>query len=197
MARLSKKKVEAAARSAVEDCFQDCDRIHVDVATNDKTIAWDGFIYLYDDAKQKKDSLYGIIPVQVKGISSSDKHPEKVSYSIQRSDLRAYKDEGIAFFVVYINGTTHARTVYYSLLAPIEIKELLGQCGENKSKTVYFEKMSCLDPKGSMDSMQLKGVEKAKIECAKKLFNNASTSKVKYGVVHTYGDLLGVMKSLN
>ena len=147
MARLSKKKVEAAARSAVEDCFQDCDRIHVDVATNDKTIAWDGFIYLYDDAKQKKDTLYGKIPVQVKGISSSDKHPEKVSYSIQRSDLRAYKDEGIAFFVVYINGATHARTVYYSLLAPIEIKELLGQCGENKSKTVCFEKMSCLDSK--------------------------------------------------
>lgn len=147
MARLSKKKVEAAARSAVEDCFQDCDRIHVDVATNDKTIAWDGYIYLYDDAKQKKDTLYGKIPVQVKGISSSDKHPEKVSYSIQRADLRAYKDEGIAFFVVHINSSNHARTVYYTLLAPIEVKELLGQCGENKSKSVSFEKMGCLDPK--------------------------------------------------
>ena len=35
------------------------------------------------------------------------------------------------------------------------------------------------ETKGSMDSMQLKGVEKAKIDCAKYLFNNISSSKVR------------------
>ena len=35
------------------------------------------------------------------------------------------------------------------------------------------------ETKGSMESMQLKGVELAKIECAKKLFNSISTSKVR------------------
>ena len=155
MARMSKKKVEAAARSAVEDCFQDCDKIHVDVATNDKTIAWDGFIYLYDNVGQKKDSLYGKIPVQVKGVSSSDKHSDKISYSIQRADLRAYKDEGIAFFFFFFNATNHARTVYYALLAPIEVRQLLEQCGENKSKSVVFEKTSCLDSEALESSFRL------------------------------------------
>ena len=53
-------------------------------------------------------------------------------------------------------------------------------------KHVFF----IAETKGSLDSMQLKGVELAKIECAKKLFNNASTSKVRYGVAHSFNDLL-------
>jgi type III restriction enzyme len=49
------------------------------------------------------------------------------------------------------------------------------------------------ETKGSLDSMELRGVEKAKIECAKKLFNDASTSNVKYWNVTSYQDLLDVM----
>ena len=36
------------------------------------------------------------------------------------------------------------------------------------------------ETKGSMGTMELRGVEKAKIECAEKLFNNVSTSHVRY-----------------
>lgn len=58
-------------------------------------------------------------------------------------------------------------------------------------KHIYF----IAETKGSMESMQLKGAEKAKIECAKKLFNNVSTSKVHYGVVDNYETLMNkVMK---
>ena len=60
-------------------------------------------------------------------------------------------------------------------------------------KHVFF----IAETKGSMDSMQLKGVEKAKIDCAKKLFNNVSTSQVRYGCVDSYGSLLEVMKGMN
>ena len=59
-------------------------------------------------------------------------------------------------------------------------------------KHVFF----IAETKGSMDSMQLKGVEKAKIECAKKLFNDISTSKVRYHEVNSYDALLDVMKTL-
>ena len=59
-------------------------------------------------------------------------------------------------------------------------------------KHVFF----IAETKGSMDSMQLKGVELAKIECAKKLFNNASTSKVRYDVVDSYGSLLEVVRGV-
>jgi len=59
-------------------------------------------------------------------------------------------------------------------------------------KHVFF----IAETKGSMDSMQLKGVEKAKIDCAKKLFNKVSNSKVHYGYVSSYSELLDVMKGL-
>ena len=59
-------------------------------------------------------------------------------------------------------------------------------------KHVFF----IAETKGSMDSMQLKGVEKAKIDCAKKLFNNVSTSQVRYGCVDSYVALLEVMKGM-
>lgn len=52
------------------------------------------------------------------------------------------------------------------------------------------------ETKGSMDSMQLKGVELAKIECAKKLFNNISTSKVRYHEVTDYSTMMDVINSL-
>ena len=60
-------------------------------------------------------------------------------------------------------------------------------------KHVFF----IAETKGSMESMQLKGVELAKIECAKKLFNNASTSKVRYDVVDSYGSLLEVVRGMD
>ena len=60
-------------------------------------------------------------------------------------------------------------------------------------KHVFF----IAETKGSMDSMQLKGVELAKIECAKKLFNNASTSQVRYGCVDSYSSLLEMVKGMN
>jgi len=49
------------------------------------------------------------------------------------------------------------------------------------------------ETKGSLDSMDLRGVEKAKIACAKKLFNDISTSDVKYWNVTSYQNLLDVM----
>ncbi len=60
-------------------------------------------------------------------------------------------------------------------------------------KHVFF----IAETKGSMDSMQLKGVEKAKIDCAKKLFNNLSTSHVRYHEVDSYQALLDVMRAMD
>ncbi len=59
-------------------------------------------------------------------------------------------------------------------------------------KHIYF----IAETKGSMESMQLKCAEKAKIECAKKLFNNISTSIVRYSEVSGYQDMLDVISSL-
>ena len=52
------------------------------------------------------------------------------------------------------------------------------------------------ETKGSMRSMDLKGAELAKIECAKKLFNELSTSKVRYHEVTDYQNMLNEINSL-
>lgn len=47
-----------------------------------------------------------------------------------------------------------------------------------------------------MDSLNLKPIEQAKINCARKLFNSISTSRVKYHDVDSYANLLAVMETL-
>lgn len=145
-------KVEQNAVDEVRACFDDCDRIIAGVQTNDKTIAWDGHLYLYKDSSCKKNSYYAKIPVQVKGVSCLEKHPDSINYSIDVADFKAYKDEGIAFFVVYVNSTNHAKTVYYTLLAPIEIKAIISTCSEQNSKSVSLQKLDCSNP-NELDSI--------------------------------------------
>lgn len=57
-------------------------------------------------------------------------------------------------------------------------------------KHVYF----VAETKGSMSSLQLRAVEAAKIECAKKLFNEMSTSTVRYGKVDSFATLMDVLR---
>lgn len=134
------KKIEKIACSAVNNCFMRCDRIDVEINVNEKTIAWDGFLYLYKDANQKKESLYGRLPVQVKGHVVQNDRQKEITYPIDKTDLCAFKDDGVVFFVVDINAK-HKTTVYCRLLAPIEIKELLSKCGTQKSISVQFKKI--------------------------------------------------------
>lgn len=52
------------------------------------------------------------------------------------------------------------------------------------------------ETKGTMETLQLRPIEQAKISCAKKLFNEISTDGVKYHDVDSYASLLNVMESL-
>lgn len=63
---------------------------------------------------------------------------------------------------------------------------------EGSVKHIYF----VAETKGSLDSLDIRGVEKAKIRCAKKLFNEMSSSKVRYEYVTNYSDLLDKMNGL-
>lgn len=47
-----------------------------------------------------------------------------------------------------------------------------------------------------MGTMELRGVEKAKIACAEKLYNSISAAKVKYHKVTKYSDLIDAMNSI-
>ena len=63
---------------------------------------------------------------------------------------------------------------------------------EGSVKHIYF----VAETKGTMESLNLRPIEQAKISCAKKLFNEFSTSKVKYHDVDSYQSLLNIMSNL-
>jgi len=62
---------------------------------------------------------------------------------------------------------------------------------EQNVKHIYF----VAETKGSMSSMDMRGVEEAKIECARKHFAALNTERLKYDVVDSYEHLLDLVKS--
>ena len=63
---------------------------------------------------------------------------------------------------------------------------------EGAVKHIFF----VAETKGTMETLELRPIERAKISCARKLFNEMSTSQVKYHDVDSYKSLLDVMNSL-
>ena len=58
-------------------------------------------------------------------------------------------------------------------------------------KHIYF----VAETKGNLDTMELRGVENAKIECAKKHFAAISNDSVVYSVVDNYGTLMQLVSN--
>ena len=63
---------------------------------------------------------------------------------------------------------------------------------KNDVRHIFF----VAETKGSMSSMDLSAIERAKIDCAEKLFNSISTANVKYHKVATYQDLIDGMNAI-
>ena len=59
-------------------------------------------------------------------------------------------------------------------------------------KHIYF----IAETKGSLNSLELRGIEGIKIKCARKIFNELSTSQVRYGVATDYHSLLEAINNL-
>ena len=62
----------------------------------------------------------------------------------------------------------------------------------NGIKHIFF----IAETKGTMDSLNLRPIEKAKITCAKKLFNEISTTGVKYHDVDSYKSMLDILQKI-
>ena len=57
-------------------------------------------------------------------------------------------------------------------------------------KHIYF----IAETKGSLASLDFRGVEDAKIECARRFFAKITSEQVKYDVVDSYGKLMELVK---
>ena len=137
-------------------------------------------------------------------IFTQEKHTQNISkaYSSKKSimDYVFADSDGERKFAEDLDAATEV-CVYAKLPRSFQIPTPVGNYAPdwaiafNKGavKHIFF----IAETKGSMDSMQLKEVERAKIGCAEKLFNNLSTSNVRYHKVDNYQTLLDIMKSMD
>lgn len=137
-------------------------------------------------------------------IFTQEKHSQNIAkaYSSKKSimDYVFADSEGEKKFAEDLDAATEV-CVYAKLPRSFQIPTPVGNYAPdwaiafNKGmvKHIFF----IAETKGSMDSMQLKEIEKAKIGCAEKLFNNLSTSNVRYHKVDSYQTLLDIMKSMD
>lgn len=64
-------------------------------------------------------------------------------------------------------------------------------------KDVAKNRFYLIETKGSMNSIQYREIEQAKINCASKLFNEISTENVRYYNVDSYDELLNIIQDTN
>ena len=69
------------------------------------------------------------------------------------------------------------------------LKEAVNSTRTATVKHVFF----IAETKGTMDSLDIRPIEKAKISCARKLFNDISKDNVLYHDVDSYQKLLNIM----
>ena len=148
----------------------------------------------YDQTDQTYDSE----------IFTQEKHSQNIAktYAAQKHimDYVFTDSDGEQTFAKDLDAATEV-CVYAKLPRSFQIPTPVGNYAPdwaiafNKGtvKHIFF----IAETKGSMDSMQLKEVERAKIGCAEKLFNNLSTSNVRYHKVDSYQTLLDIMKSMD
>ena len=147
----------------------------------------------YNLIEGKYDST---IFTQEKQTQSLDK-----AYSAQKHimDYVFSDSEGERKFASALDGATEV-CVYAKLPRSFQIPTPVGNYAPdwaiafNKGmvKHIFF----VAETKGSMESMELRGVEKAKIACARKLFNNVSTNNVRYDAVASYEQLLDKVQGM-
>ena len=136
-------------------------------------------------------------------IFTQEKHSQKIdkAYSAQKHimDYVFSDSDGERDFASALDGATEV-CVYAKLPRSFQIPTPVGNYAPdwaiafNKGavKHIFF----VAETKGSLDSMELRGVEKAKIACARKLFNDISTINVRYGAVASYEDLLNKVQGV-
>lgn len=133
---MNSKRTEGIAVNAIRNKIYENEYLADEIPTNDKTPSWDGEIWVYDNEDQPKNSLFGKVPVQVKGKKVNEFSSDSIKYSLEKADLENYyKNNGILFFVVeYINPSK--TQIYYLELLTVDIKPILNEMNEKGTQTI-------------------------------------------------------------
>lgn len=91
---------------------------------NDKTVSWDGSIFVYSDIANRKNDLIGRIPVQIKASTVAKYGGDTTSKPFEVADLINYNnDGGVMIFQIEFFGPT--KNIYFASLLPFDLDLLL------------------------------------------------------------------------
>ena len=146
------KKIEEIAVTALENVINCSEHLYADISSNDKTISVDGQISYYIDGTASVDTLLGIGFLQIKGkvATSKELKNKKIKYPVRIGDIKNFLHYGGAiYFVVCINSVvavTPKTRIYYAVLLPYDLQNILRTYGSQKSRTLEFEVLpDCID----------------------------------------------------
>jgi len=112
----------------------------------------------------------------------------------------AYDSDGEKKFAQSLEGATEV-LIFAKLPRKLKIPTPVGYYAPDWA--IVFEEGSVrhvffvAETKGSLDKMELRGVELAKTECAKRLFNSISTNTTRYGVVDKFENLYNIINGID
>ena len=140
--------VERIAVNRLESALLSTGLVVPTIPTGDKAPSWDGEISLYpSQISFPKSELVGRIPVQVKGTYVKE-FQKKAVYQVDVADLRNFfRDGGAIFFVVQIK-TDEQYRIFYTPLLRFQLRRLLEQAGNQKTKQITLEVFPIKDKSG-------------------------------------------------
>ena len=146
MPKQSTTKIEKKAISVLESIINEHPKMDHKFNTDDKEIAWDGYIILFKNCDQSKKNFDNRVPVQIKGHNDEKQryiHKEKIRYKVYIDDLKAYATEkGVLYFQVFFKDKD--KQVFYCSLYPSKIADYLDEAQNRhneKSINIPFSKL--------------------------------------------------------
>lgn len=152
--------VELQAVTKIVHMVSKCPHLEPVIDSNDKTLLTDGHIDVHSSEQHSKSTFEGRVNVQVKGrkLTGSRKLPR--TFAISKTDLTGYlKNQGVLYFVVFVNPKTGTSIPAYALLNPFKIQHLIKAMGGQKQIVVKIRPLPA-------DSSRIEDIVKLALQSA-------------------------------
>lgn len=137
---MDNKAIEEKAIICFKDYILDSKVVSPFLNENDKEPCWDGHLYVYSDPSKSKQFLSGRVPVQVKGTIVKRFITKKFKFSVDVSDLKAYKSEPTIYVVCQQNEHSKERMLFYRFFLPETVKNILkGKESQGSMRVLFHE----------------------------------------------------------
>ncbi|WP_354226123.1 hypothetical protein [Arthrobacter bambusae] len=132
--------IELQAVTKIVHMVSKCPHLEPIIGSNDKTLLTDGHIDVHSSESHSKATFDGRVHVQVKGRKLSGNMKLPRTFPITRTDLAGYlKNQGVLYFVVYINPKTGKALPAYALLNPFKLQQLIDGMASQKQVGVRIK----------------------------------------------------------